>query len=113
MRAVASLLSYFLAKNLSDIHYYVATYVRTSTCTVACDCAAAKKIPVVWCRRFLPITTRSSSSSSFDTLKSAARPQTTIVPTVHKWTFNQRNMGTETMWTWEKEEGVQTKKRNS
>jgi len=51
-----------------------------------------------------------ASSSSFDTLKIAARPQTTMVPTVHKWTFNQRDMGTETMWTWEKEEGVQTKK---
>ena len=87
---------------------YVRTYVYVYEYVYGClRLRGCKKNTVWWVVAFCQSL---ASSSSFDTLKIAARPQTTMVPTVHKWTFNQRDMGTETMWTWEKEEGVQTKK---
>ena len=93
------------------VRTYVRTYVYVYVYVYVYGCLRSRlrgcKKNTVWVVAFCQSL---ASSSSFDTLNIAARPQTTMVPTVHKWTFNQRDMGTETMWTWEKEEGVQTKK---
>ena len=87
---------------------YVRTYVYVYVYVYGCLRLRGCKKNTVWVVAFCQSL---ASSSSFDTLKIAARPQTTMVPTVHKWTFNQRDMGTETMWTWEKEEGVCKQKK--